>query len=94
MENPRKTALSSPIANDRLEYLDRQEALFDAAKPKLLQTYPGEFVAFENGTVLDHDQDEQALAQRIFSQTPNQDILIRQVLDQEPTLMVRGARFD
>jgi hypothetical protein len=89
----RQTNITPHIAIDRLKYLDRQEALFDAAKPQLLATYPGEFVAFENGIVLDHDTHEQALAQRVFTDRPNQDLLIRQVLEQEPVLMVRSARF-
>lgn len=89
----RHTDITPHIPIDRLAYLDRQEALFDAAKPHLLITYLGEFVAFENGIVLDHDTNEQALAQRVFAQRPNQDLLIRQVLEQEPILMVRGARF-
>jgi hypothetical protein len=89
----RQSNITPHIALDRLAYLDRQEALFDAAKPQLLATYPGEFVAFEDGIVLDHDTHEQALAQRIFTQRPKQDLLIRQVLEQEPVLMVRNARF-
>jgi hypothetical protein len=89
----RKPDITPHIPIDRLEYLDRQEALFDAAKPYLLTTYPGEFIAFENGVVLDHDTSEQALAQRVFAQRPDQDLLIRQVLEQEPILMVRSARF-
>jgi hypothetical protein len=93
MKISRHTNITPHITIDRLEYLDRQEALFEAAKPQLLATYPGEFVAFEDGLVLDHDSNEQALAQRVFTQRPTQDLLIRQVLEQEPTLMVRGARF-
>jgi hypothetical protein len=93
MTNPRHTDITDHILIDRLEYLDRQEALFDAAKPQLLASYPGEFVAFEGGIVLDHDTREQALAQRVFTQRPHQDLLIRQVLEQEPTLIVRSARF-
>jgi hypothetical protein len=89
----RHTDPTTHIAIDRLAYLDRQEALFDTAKPQLLNQYPGEFVAFEDGIVLDHDASEPALAQRVFAQRPTQDLLIRQVLVQEPTLMVRGARF-
>jgi hypothetical protein len=89
----RKSDIIPHIPIDRLEYLDRQEALFDTAKPQLLNQYPGEFVAFEDGIVLDHDVSEQALAQRVFAQRPTQDLLIRQVLVQEPTLMVRSARF-
>jgi hypothetical protein len=93
MKTSRQTDITPHIPIDRLEYLDRQEALFDAAKPQLLTTYPGQFVAFEDGLVLDHDSNEQALAQRVFTQRPTQDLLIRQVLEQEPILMVRGARF-
>jgi hypothetical protein len=89
----RKSDIIPHITIDRLAYLDRQEALFDTAKPQLLNQYPGEFVAFEDGIVLDHDVSEQALAQRVFAQRPTQDLLIRQVLVQEPTLMVRSARF-
>ena len=89
----RHTDITPHIPIDRLAYLDRQEALFDITTPQLLMTYPGEFIAFENGIVLDHDLNEQALAQRAFAQRPNQDLLIRQVLEQEPRLMVRGTRF-
>jgi hypothetical protein len=63
----RQTDITPHITIDRLEYLDRQEALFDTAKPQLLNQYPGEFVAFEDGIVLDHDVSEQALAQRVFA---------------------------
>jgi hypothetical protein len=89
MTNPRHTDITDHISIDRLEYLDRQEALFDAAKPQLLTTHPGEFVAFEDDIVLDHAPNERALAQRVFTQRPNQDILIRQVLEQEPIPKVR-----
>ena len=89
----RHTDITPHIPIERLAYLDRQEALFDITKPQLLITYPGEFVAFENGIVLDHDTNEQALAQRVFAQRPDQDLLIRQVLEQEPRIMVRGTRF-
>jgi hypothetical protein len=93
MTNPRHTDITDHISIDRLEYLDRQEALFDNAKPQLLTTHPGEFIAFEDGIILDHDPNEQALAQRVYTQRPNQDILIRQVLEQEPTLRTLHNQF-
>jgi hypothetical protein len=93
MANPRNTNITDHISIARLEYIDRQEALFDAAKPELLALYSREFVAFEDGLVLDHDSNEQTLAQRVFTQHPTQDLLIRQVLEQGPTLMVRSTRF-
>jgi hypothetical protein len=46
MTIPRHTNITDHISIARLEYLDRQEALFDAAKPQLLTTHPGEFIAF------------------------------------------------
>jgi len=93
MTSSRNSELGKYISIDRLEYLDRQEALFDQAKPLLLSQYPSEFIAFEDNIVLDHDNNEKALVQRVYSQRPNQDILIRQVLEHEPRLTVRGARF-
>lgn len=93
MTTSRNSELAKYIGIDRLEYLDRQEALFDQAKPLLLSHYLSEFIAFEDNIVLDHDKNEKALVQRIYTQRPNQDILIRQVLEHEPHLTVRGARF-
>jgi hypothetical protein len=77
MNISRQTDITPHIPIDRLAYLDRQEALFDAVKPHLLTTYPGEFIAFENSLVLDHHTSKQALAQRVFAQRPNQDLRFR-----------------
>ncbi|MBE9013205.1 hypothetical protein IQ250_23695 [Pseudanabaenaceae cyanobacterium LEGE 13415] len=74
---------------ERITYLQQQEALFEQAKPHLLEQYLGEFIAFEN-EVLDHDQNEQNLAERVYKKYGYRDILIKQVLHQDPKLFVRG----
>lgn len=74
---------------ERITYLQQQEALFEQAKPNLLEQYLGEFVAFEN-VVLDHDRDEQKLAERVYKKYGYRDILIKQVLHKEPKFFVRG----
>lgn len=85
------TSLESNLPPERLNYLRQQESLYEQAKPELLRQYSGEFVAFENGTVLDHDHDERALLRRVYQQQGYRDLLIKQVLRQEPHLSVGGA---
>ncbi|MEB3336928.1 MAG: hypothetical protein VKJ46_05650 [Leptolyngbyaceae bacterium] len=81
----------STLPQERIEYLRQQEALYEQMKAKLLDQYAEEFVAFENGAVLDHDRDERALLHRVYQQQGYRDFLIKQVLIQEPHLSVGGA---
>jgi hypothetical protein len=46
------------LATSRLEYLDRQKNLYESLKTELVDRYLGEFIAFEDGRVLDHDRNE------------------------------------
>jgi hypothetical protein len=55
---------SQYIDRDRLEYIDRQQ-LFDESRAALFEQYPNEYVAFEDGQVLDHDSDRVHLAERV-----------------------------
>jgi hypothetical protein len=79
------------IAPDRLAHLEQQQALFDTAKPELLQTYRGQYVAFEDGQVLDHDGDDRAMAERVYAKYGYRDILMQWVTDEEPIYHVGGA---
>jgi len=78
------------IDRDRISHLQQQQALFEQAKPHLLDRYPGEFIAFEFNEVLDHDRDEKKLAERVYTKYGYRDILIKQILPQEPQRFVRG----
>jgi hypothetical protein len=80
-----------PLDTSRLEYFDRQKALYDLVKPELVDRYLGEFVAFEDGHILDHDLDEKKLVQRVYQQYGYRDLLIKQVWLEEPHLSVAGA---
>jgi hypothetical protein len=41
--------METELSPDRLDYLRRQEFLYERAKPELLKRFDGEFVVFENG---------------------------------------------
>jgi hypothetical protein len=72
----------------RDEYFDRQEALFDIAKTKLVEMHLGEFVAFEDGEILDHDFNEIELLQRVYAKYGYRDLLIKQIWEIEPVLSI------
>jgi hypothetical protein len=80
-----------PLDISRLEYFDRQKALYDRVKSELVDLYLGEFVAFEDGHILDHDLDEKKLVQRVYQQYGYRDLLIKQVWLAEPHLSVGDA---
>jgi hypothetical protein len=83
---------SQYIERDRLEYISRQRQLFDQAKPLLLKQYLDEYVAFEDGRVLDHDVDEQQLAERVYERYGYRDLLMKQVTVEEPVYYIGGFR--
>jgi hypothetical protein len=83
--------LSKYIDRDRLVHLEHQQALFDAAKSELLQTYPGQYVAFEDGQVLDHDLDDRAMAERVYRKYGYRDILMQWVTQEETVYHVGGV---
>ena len=55
-----------PIDSLRLQYLEQQNALYEQLKLSLIPQYQGQFIAFEDGRVLDADLNEQRLAQRVY----------------------------
>jgi hypothetical protein len=78
------------LATSRLEYLDRQKSLYESVKPELVDRYLGEFIAFEDGRVLDHDCNERDLVERVYRDYGYRDLLIKQVWLEEPHLSVAG----
>jgi hypothetical protein len=75
----------------RLEYFEKQHALYEKDKHSLLEKYQGQFIAFEDGRVLDCDRNERQLARRVYQTYGYRDLLILQVLEQEPQLSVASA---
>lgn len=74
------------LSASRLEYFNTQKALYEKAKPELVKQYLGEFIAFEDGQVLDRDLDERELIKRVYQNYGDRDLLIKQVWLQEPHL--------
>jgi hypothetical protein len=81
------------IDRDRLEYIDRQRRFFDEMKPMLLENYLNEYVALEDGQVLDHDVDDQQLADRVYAKYGYRDLLMKQVTQEETVYHVGGFRM-
>jgi hypothetical protein len=86
------TKYSQYIDRDRLEYMSRQRQLFDEARPRLLEQYVNEYVAFEDGQVLDHDVDRVKLAERVYAKYGYRDLLMKQVTIADRVYYIGGFR--
>ena len=74
--------------------MQQEVAAFEANHTDLWQQYPHQFVALYQKQVIDHDDDELALVERIEARYPDEVILIRQVLPHRPEpLRFRSPRF-
>jgi hypothetical protein len=51
---------------DAYNYITKQSDLFDAMLPQLIEQYPGMYVLFEEGNVIDADIDEDILLDRVW----------------------------
>lgn len=59
--------------------LQREVAAYTALHPYLLAHHPGEWVAIDQGQLLDHDPDEAVLMARLQATYPQRLPLVRQV---------------
>lgn len=71
-----------------LDYMEQQEKLFKEKRVELLKKCGGMYVVFENGEVLDADEDETALVMRTY-QKSSKDRFIKKVSLEEPQPSVR-----
>jgi hypothetical protein len=79
------------IEPSRLQYLEQQHLLYEQLKPSLLADYSGQFIAFEDGKILDFDSNERQLAQRVYKNYGYRDLLIIKVLEKELQLSIASA---
>jgi hypothetical protein len=84
---------SQYIDRDRLEYIDRQQQLFDEARPALFERYPNEYVAFEDSQILDHDVDEKHLTTRVYAKYGYRDLIIQKVTLEKTVYHIGGFRM-
>jgi hypothetical protein len=83
------TLKGTAVDPDTIAYMERQAQLFDQQRPELLQQYPGLFVWFEEGQVLDSDDHEADLVARVYHHIGLKPIFIEQVLTSTPQPSVR-----
>jgi hypothetical protein len=86
-----KTVVSGLHQNERREEMLQETAAFEAQRAKLIQDYLGEYVAFHNGELVDHDPDHTRIIRRIQKQYPGQIVLIRQVTEEAASPLRLGS---
>jgi hypothetical protein len=92
--NRSEEAYPRPYYSPQHAQMLQEEVAFDAMLPELLRRYPNEFVAMAQQQIVDHDQDEITLANRVHTRYPDALILIRPVVKQpEAPLVFRSPRF-
>lgn len=65
--------------------LEAERQAFEKQRPKLMQRYPGQYVAIAGGRVLDHDKDDEKLAARMFLKLGDAPFYIARV-EKSPTI--------
>ncbi len=74
--------------------MQKEEAAFEKMLPTLLPNYLGEYVAIYQQQLVDHDEDEIALVERVHATYPNAVILVKQVSNvPEQPIVFRSPRF-
>jgi len=88
-------ALRRYLWEARERQMDREMEAFRAMHAELKQRYLGQFIAMQNGTVVDSDADRVALSRRVRQTHGNAVVLITQV-EQEPERewMMRSPRLE
>lgn len=72
----------------------REVEAYHRLHPELLEQYKGQYVAIFQGQLVDHDQDSEALSERILARLPDQVVLQRKVeYSPEVVLQFRSPRL-
>lgn len=83
-----------PLAEKRLDQIDREQRTYEAQHARLLALYAGQYIAMRQGQVVDHDTDRVALGQRVRARYGFEPILITPVRQEvRQTMVVRSPRL-
>jgi hypothetical protein len=88
VSNPITTSDAYPDP-EVLNYIEHQAQLFDQMRTELLKHYREQYVWFEDGKVLDTDEDQAALAIRAYNRMGLRPLLIKKVCSEDPQPLVR-----
>ena len=79
VDNLVNEAVERYVREEQRHKIDREIVAFEQLHPQLWRTMPGQWVAVNNGKVVDQDQDRATLYQRIRATFGRTAVLIRQV---------------
>jgi len=79
VDNLVNEAVERYLREEQRHKIDQEIAAYERLHPQLWRTLPGQWVAVDNGKVVDQDQDRAALYRRIRAAYGRTAVLIRQV---------------
>lgn len=79
-------------AGDPASDLSREQRWYEKQRERMLREYGGEYVAIIGQSVIDHDQDFEALAERVFASHGARNIFMPLVSSGRPVARVRSPR--
>jgi hypothetical protein len=91
-------AASQALINQYYEYsyekIEKEQAIFEQLRPKLLKKYRGQYVAIHNGEVVEHAADLNTLHKKVFARFGYTPVLHIQVTDEPlPDIQTHGLRL-
>lgn len=76
------------------EKIEKEQAIFEQLRPKLLKKYRGQYVAVHNSEVVEHAPDLNTLHKQVFTRFGDTPILHIQVTDEPlPDIQTHGLRM-
>lgn len=71
-------------------YIERQAQMFEACKEKLVEEYEGNYVLFEDGTILDSGKTRVELAMRAYQKYGMRPLFIEKVVSEPESKEARS----
>ncbi len=78
---------------EQTRLIKREIEAYERVKPELLKTHKGKFVAILNGALIDSDEDEGELAERVFDKHGYRTLLIREVTETPRVYQMGGPQL-
>ncbi len=80
----REALIQEPVDDPHYLAFQRELSAFQGMLPALLQSRRGMYVAIRQGRVVDQDEEEITLAERVYTKCPHEYVLIRCVTEDAP----------
>jgi hypothetical protein len=88
-----RAVLEQGSARERGDDLSAEMRWFERQRERLAREYGGEYVAIVDNRVLDHDEDFEALAERVFAKEGVRNIFMPRLTAGERTVRARSPRL-